>query len=241
MKKQRTSAEQRCSEASSAEQPVVDGPTQGTFCVITHADMISEHNLADVKVDMLGALRVAMKESPDAIIVCLARLGATAEVTFLLMKLLCAELESMERQDEAPAIKQRNSVDGVICICFNPDVRKHADMDPHNGVPAMFLSFGSLMVVAASWPTMPMRVCERCLDTYVAVATAAGQPVDFVVCGNAPDLGKLQIDALVAKAQCKATINGSNVVFLADGLAVENISLLQIGGPSVSALKTDKR
>ena len=104
----------------------------------------------------------------------------------------------------------------------------------------MFLSFGSLMVVAASWPTMPMRVCESCLDTYVAVATAAGQPVDFVVSGNLPDLGKLQIDALVAKAQCKAIINGSNVVFLAGGLGVENASVLQIGEPSISAVKTSQ-
>ena len=169
-KKQRTSGEERCSEASSAEQPVVDGPTQGTFCVITHAATLRQHSETDVELDMRAALRCAMKEKPDAIIVCLPRAGATAEATFQVTQMLCKELESMERQGKAPAIKQRNSVVGVICIRFNPDVRKHEDMDLEAGFPAMLLSLGSLMVVAASWPRMPTRACHVRLEAYMTDA-----------------------------------------------------------------------
>ena len=135
MKKQRTSAEQPGSEASSDEQPVFDGAAQGTFCVTTHAATFIQLSDEDVKLDMLVALQVAMKEKPDAIIVCLSRVGATAEKTLLFMQMLCEEFESMERQGKAPAIKQRNSVVGVICMRFNPDVRKHDDMDPQEGIP----------------------------------------------------------------------------------------------------------
>ena len=87
------------------------------------------------------------------------------------MKMLCKELESMERQGKAPTIKHQNSVVGVICSSFNPDVRKHEDLDSEEGFPAMLLSLGSLMVVAASWPRVPMRVSHRCLEAYFRVAT----------------------------------------------------------------------
>ena len=133
----------------------------------------------------------------------------------------------MEDRGKAPAIQQRNSVASVICIRFNPDVRKHEDMDPEDGFPAMLLSLGSLMVVAASWPRMPTRACLRCLQAYLAVAkmawlseasTGAGQPDGVVVSGNFYDLARLHIHALAEKAQCKAIINGSNVRFVAGGV-----------------------
>ena len=59
-KKQRTSAEQRCSGDSSAEQPAVDGPSQGTFCVITHAATFNQLSEEDVKMDTVVALQYAM-------------------------------------------------------------------------------------------------------------------------------------------------------------------------------------
>ena len=120
-KKQRTSAEQRCSETSSAEQPVVDGPSQGTFCVITHAATLIQLSEEDVKMDMVVALHNAMKENPDAIIVCLSRLGVipeatlqAAQKTFEFIQKVCEELERMQREGKAPAIRQRHSVAGVI-------------------------------------------------------------------------------------------------------------------------------
>ena len=128
------------------------------------------------------------------------------------MKMLCKELESMERQGKAPAIKQRNSVVGVICIRFNPDVRKHEDMDPEEGFPAMLLSLGSLMVVAASWPRMPRRACHSCLEAYMTDAkmawlseasTGAGQPDGVVVSGNCYDLARLHIHRLAEKRSAK--------------------------------------
>ena len=80
---------------------MVDGPSQGTFCVITHAATFIQLSDEDVKLDMLVALHVAMKEKPDAIIVCLSRLGVTPEATLQaaqktleLMQMLCEELES---------------------------------------------------------------------------------------------------------------------------------------------------
>ena len=82
-KKQRTSAEQRGSEDSSAEQPVVDGPSQGTFCVITHAATLIQLSEEDVKMDMAVAVHSAMKEQLTAINVCLSSVGATAEATSL--------------------------------------------------------------------------------------------------------------------------------------------------------------
>ena len=84
-------------------------------------------------------------------------------------------------------------------------------MDPEEGFPAMLLSLGSLMVVAASWPRMPMRACHSCLEACVADAkmawlskasTGAGQPDGVVVSGNFYDLTRLHIDALAEKAQC---------------------------------------
>ena len=134
-KKQRTSLEQRCSEASSAEQPVVDGPTQGTFCVITHAATLRQHSDIDVHLDMRAALRCAMKEKPDAIIVCLSRVGATAEKTFLFMQMLCKVLESMERQGKAPTIKQRNSVVGVICHLLQSGCSQARGYGSRGGIP----------------------------------------------------------------------------------------------------------
>ena len=138
----------------------------------------------------------------------------------------------MERQGNAPTIKQRNSVVGVICVRFNPDVRKHEDMDPERGFPAMLLSLGYLMAVAASWPAMPPRVCLRCLQAYFTGAkmawlseasTGAGQPDGVVVSGNCYDLARLHIHRLAEKSQCEAIINGSNVSFLAGDLIAKNI------------------
>ena len=77
-KKFRTSVEQLGGEDSSVEQLVPDGPLQGTVCFITHHRDTSR---TDMKVDMFLALHAAMKQNPDAIIVCSARVGATAALT----------------------------------------------------------------------------------------------------------------------------------------------------------------
>ena len=85
-KKQRTSAEQRGSEDSSAGQPVSDGPSQGTLCFATHAATLIQFSEEDVKMDIVVALHYAMKEKPHAIIVYLSRVGTTPEATLLFMQ-----------------------------------------------------------------------------------------------------------------------------------------------------------
>ena len=77
--------------------------------------------------------------------------GANATLTFGVMEALCEEVEILERKGKTQPIARRSFVDGVIRIDFTPLVQD-LEINPESGFPAMLLTLGSLVVVAASWP-----------------------------------------------------------------------------------------
>ena len=233
---------------TSAEQPVPDPSSQGTICFITHGSSLRSSKKPEMMADMLLSLHVAMRHNPDVICVCLSSLGANARLTSEMMEALCVELQKLESDGKAQPISKCSYVVGVICIYFTPLVRQQ-EIDPECGFPAMLLSLGSLVVVAASWPQMPMRACHRVFSAYMEEAMneahrvsspSAAQAVGIVVAGNFHDLHLFSIDSLAAEAKCQAAHNGSSVLFLAGCLTSEDIKILQIGEPCVAVLQTRK-
>jgi hypothetical protein len=229
---------------TSAEPPAADPSSEGTICFITHGGFLRSDAKPDIILELRLSLQVAVEHNPDIICVCLSHVGSTAGLIREVMEALCVELKDLEREGKARPIAERSFVVGVICISFTPLLRKR-QIDPERGFPAMLLSVGSVVMVAASWPQMPQRACHRVFAAYMqeamneagrASSSSAAQPGGIMIAGNFNYLHMCHIDGIAAEADCKAIQNGSNVVFLAGCLTIKDIKILHTGEVCVGVL-----
>ena len=228
-------------KANSAAQPAsVPQPVPDAVCFVTYMEATQRLNLPEPKLDMLLALQTAAATNPAVIVVCLQHARANTKVTQQWMKEWARELELLHSQGKAKRVVRQSCVVGVIRFDFKPPMHMQ-EIDPEGGFPAMLLRVGSLSVVAASWPNMPMRACIRVMSAYIREAKCeaknnAAQPVAVVVGGNLNMTHQLPLGHLATQCKCKAVQNGSNSILLSDGNAT--VSVLQLAEPCISEVKS---
>ena len=221
----------------SAAQPVE--PMVG---IITYdAPLYNILTKPDPNLDLLLSLHAAVDQDPDLIGVCLGQIGADAQMTSDLMLVLNEELENLRRGGKARPLVDQSSTSGVLCFVFTQPELK-VEFDPEGGFPAVLCVVASLVVVAASWPALPMRVGHRLLKAYLDEARrCVEQPAGIVVAGNF-GMHVMNADGLATRTGCLAAAIGSMFVFVTDGLEKESMKFLQVDEPCVAlVLRQSKR
>ena len=212
-------------------------PMEPMVCIITYdAPMYNILTKPDPKLDILLSLNAAVDQDPDLIVVCLDQMGADAQMTSDLMRVLNKELENLQRDGKARSLVDQKSTSGVLCFVFTqPELED--EIDPEGGFPAVLCVVDSLVVVAASWPTLPMRVGHRLLQAYLDEARhCVEQPAGIVVAGNF-GMHVMHADGLATRTGCLAAARGSMFVFVTDGLEKESMKFLQGNEPCVSLVQ----
>ena len=206
-------------------------------CIITYDEpMYNILTKPDRKVDLLLSFQAAVDQDPDLIVVSLGRMGANAQRTSDLMRVLKEELAYLQRDGKARSLVDQKSTPGVLCFFFTQPELKD-EFDPEKGFPAVLCVVDSLVVVAASWPPFPMRVGHRVLQAYVDKARrCVEQPAGIVVAGNF-GMHVMHADRLATAAGCLAAARGSMFVFVTDGLETKSMKFLQVDEPCVSLVQ----
>ena len=107
-------------------------------CIITYgAPMYNILTKPDPKLDILMSLKAAVDQDPDLIVVCLGQMGANAQMTSDLMRVLNKELENLQRDGKARSLVDQKSTSGVLCFVFTqPELED--EIDPERGSPQSF-------------------------------------------------------------------------------------------------------
>lgn len=229
---------QKKRKESSAEQPAcVPEPVPDAVCFLTYRETPKRLHWPEPKLAMLLSLGAAVASKPTLLVICLQNAGGDLRTTKALMEEWAAEIHWLHSKNPALSLKliAYGCVDGLIHFDFQPCVRMQL-LDPENGFPAMLLSVNSLLVVAASWPQMPLRTQERVIMSYIKTAMnrgqdSAAQPVSVVVGGDLNMDNKMKLGHLANKCACESIHNGSLSILLPD--INVNVSFLKIDEPCV--------
>ena len=210
-------------------------------CIITYdAPLYNILTKPDPKLEILLSLNAAVDHDPDLIVVCLGQMGADAQMTSDLMRVLNKELENLQRDGKARSLVDQISTSGVLCFFFTQPELKD-EFDPEKGVPAVLCVVDSLVVVAASWPILPMRAGHRLLQAYLDEARrCVEQPAGIVVAGNF-GMHVMQADGLATRAGCLASAKGSMFVSVTDGLEKSSMKFLRVNEPCVSLVQRQSK
>ena len=206
----------------SAAQPAI----RVAFITQDRSIISIDHDIAQESSPCRLALYDAVTHNPDVIFICVSRKGSSLQSTEALADTLADFLSELHRSKDCERASEGFHVaPGVIRIDFIPGV-SHREVDPERGFPAMLLSLGKLVVVAVSWPHMPLRTACRVLAAYVAEfeeirleedATDSAEQLTLVVGGNFPGLAVLAIQSLAEKNGLQFVSNGSDLMFVSQG------------------------
>ena len=108
-------------------------PVEPMVCIITYdAPMYNILTKPDPKLDILLSLNAAVEQDPDLIVVCWDQMGADAQMTSDLMRVLNKELENLHRDGKARSLVDQKSTSGVLCFVFTqPEIEDV--FDPEGG------------------------------------------------------------------------------------------------------------
>ena len=163
-------------------------------------------------------------------------MGAVYRLTSNLMNVVRTELDVLQRLGKARPVVGQSFTCGVLCFFFTQPELKD-EVDPEGGFPAVLCAVDSLVVVAASWPALPMRVGHRVLKAYLHEARrCVEQPAGIVVAGNL-GMHVMHADNLATQAGCLAAAQGSLFIFVADGLEEKSMRFLQVNEPCVALVQ----